>query len=197
MPHSKSQRYTRINPQTMTVEPEAKRLVRCMEKLGEINMQDKDQWSLKLSSSELEKGNRLVEKIPQPFLAIHMGGIHMFRKNEKDWGYDRWADLISQFKERVKFPGLLIVGSNDDHARGESLIKIWGDGGINICGQSSPRETAAALSNASLFCGHDSGPLHLAQSVGIPTIGLFGNFNKPNEWHPIGSHVSVIHEPKV
>ena len=196
MPNGEDQRRTRIDPQTMIVEPEVKRLIRCIRPLGEINIRDKDQWNLKLSPSESEIGKCLVERLPLPFLAIHTGGIHMQRKNEKDWGYERWSELIEQFKEESKFPGLLIVGSNDDQARGQSLAKIWGDGGISICGKSSPRETAAALSNASLFCGHDSGPLHLAQSVGIPTIGLFGNFNRPNEWHPIGSHVSVIHEPK-
>ena len=34
-------------------------------------------------------------------------------------------------------------------------------------------DSAAALSMASLFVGHDSGPLHVAGAFGVPVIGIF------------------------
>jgi ADP-heptose:LPS heptosyltransferase len=33
--------------------------------------------------------------------------------------------------------------------------------------------SAAALSLASLFVGHDSGPMHLAGAFGVPVVGVF------------------------
>ena len=34
-------------------------------------------------------------------------------------------------------------------------------------------DTAAALCGASLFIGHDSGPLHIAGALGVPVVGIF------------------------
>ena len=41
--------------------------------------------------------------------------------------------------------------------------------------------------------GHDSGPLPLAAAIGVRCVGLFGNLNKPNRWHPRGGHHRIIH----
>jgi len=34
-------------------------------------------------------------------------------------------------------------------------------------------DMAAALSLATLFVGHDSGPLHIAGALGVPVVGIF------------------------
>ena len=34
-------------------------------------------------------------------------------------------------------------------------------------------DTAAALSAATIFVGHDSGPLHVAGAFGVPVVGIF------------------------
>jgi ADP-heptose:LPS heptosyltransferase len=77
-----------------------------------------------------------------------------------DWGLCKWSELIRRFREHTNTPGLMIIGSSEDKDRANILIEIWGEGAINCCGGPTPRESAAALSHARLFCGHDSGPLH-------------------------------------
>lgn len=42
---------------------------------------------------------------------------------------------------------------------------------------------AALIKKCSIFLGNNSGPLHIAQAVGTPTVGIFGNI------HPLGSEV--------
>ena len=37
------------------------------------------------------------------------------------------------------------------------------------------------------------GPLHLADAVGTPAIGLFGGYNVPKMWHPSGPRTHIIH----
>ena len=44
---------------------------------------------------------------------------------------------------------------------------------VDQLGDGSLADTAAALSLASLFIGHDSGPLHVAGALGIPCVGVF------------------------
>ena len=53
--------------------------------------------------------------------------------------------------------------------------------------------SAAGMEKSILFIGHDSGPLHLASAMGVPTIGLFGNYNLPGLWHPYSKASEVIH----
>jgi ADP-heptose:LPS heptosyltransferase len=192
IPKDEVQRLSLVNPQTNEIEPEAQRLARCFAPLGPIDLNDFSFWDLKLSKNEKDEGNRLASLIPSPFLAVNTGGKVL----PKDWGRQRWAKMLCQFKEQSNIPGLAIIGASDDRDRADYLASVWGNGAMNYCGSISPRESAALLSNARLFIGHDSGPLHLAQCMGTLSLGLFGSYNKPAQWHPIGSHVSVIHNIK-
>jgi len=55
--------------------------------------------------------------------------------------------------------------------------------------------TAAALSLATLFVGHDSGPLHLANALGTPVVGVFAP-GQPERTFPQGIAPSrVIYSP--
>ena len=49
----------------------------------------------------------------------------------------------------------------------------------------SLRASAAALSLASLFVGHDSGPLHIAGAFGVPVVGIFAP-GQPDRTFPQG-----------
>ncbi|HKW10989.1 MAG TPA: glycosyltransferase family 9 protein, partial [Gemmatimonadaceae bacterium] len=44
---------------------------------------------------------------------------------------------------------------------------------IDRDGDGTLADTAAALSAAALFVGHDSGPLHIAGAFGVPVVGIF------------------------
>ena len=66
---------------------------------------------------------------------------------------------------------------------------------MNLCGLLNPRESAAALKMAKIFVGHDSGPMHLAASVGIPCVAIFSARNKPGVWFPYGNQHKVVYHP--
>jgi ADP-heptose:LPS heptosyltransferase len=50
------------------------------------------------------------------------------------------------------------------------------------------------MAGSRVFIGHDSGPLHLAASVGVVCVGLYGNRHQPRMWHPCRSGHHIIHE---
>jgi heptosyltransferase III len=50
---------------------------------------------------------------------------------------------------------------------------------------------AGIITHADRFIGHDSGLTHLAASLQVPTIALFGPTD-PHRWAPRGSHVTVV-----
>jgi len=175
---------------TDEIEHECERLARCVAELGPINLQDRAMWDLRLSAEERAAGMRAIVPLSRgPFIAINTGG----KLAAQDWGAGNWLALIQRLTADLPTHGLLIVGGNADSARAQQLARAWHGCSLNACGQLTPRETAAALHESSLFIGHDSGPLHLAAAMDATCVGLFGSNSWPRRWHPFGSRHRVIH----
>jgi len=61
---------------------------------------------------------------------------------------------------------------------------------INLCGKLSIKDSTALISNMDFVIGSDSGTLHIAASVNVPVIGIYGPMN-PKKWITWGD----IHNP--
>ncbi|MCK1345789.1 MULTISPECIES: glycosyltransferase family 9 protein [unclassified Bradyrhizobium] len=189
LPTTADLRNNQIDPVTAFEEPECERLARTLCELGRIDLESPAAWDLLLDADETRRGEEIISMSTAPLIAINMGGKAL----EKDWGVDRWLRLIRQLSVQHGNYDLLIVGASEDGERANVVRKMWPNTVINACGKLSPRESAAALRSATLFIGHDSGPLHLAAAVGVPCVGLFGGYNKPMKWHPYGKGHRVLH----
>ena len=184
-------RANRIDPVTQDIEPEAERLARCIGPLGQIDLEDRGSWDLSLTSEELVKGERAVQLLGgQSVLAINVGG----KSEQKDWGENNWRNLLAHLAGPLATYALVAVGAGADTERSSALLKVWPGKTANFCGLLTPRETAAVLRHADLFIGHDSGPMHLAAAMGVPTVGIFGKENKPRMWHPYGRLNFSVHD---
>jgi ADP-heptose:LPS heptosyltransferase len=188
-PYTKNLRQNIIDEKNKTLEREAFRLIRCLKKLGNVDIDDPSMWDLNLSLSEREIGQAFVKKFNGiPYISINMGG----KEPVKDWGLHNWQALFFSLKRKYPNYGLLAVGADSDFENAKRLLDCWSGPTVNACGKLSPRHSAAALEKSILFIGHDSGPLHLAAAMGVPTIGLFGNHMPPEKWHPYNRHSKVI-----
>jgi ADP-heptose:LPS heptosyltransferase len=172
-------------------ERECERLARCLTPLlGPIDLDDSRMWDLKLSERELRAGAAAVALLaPAAYFAINMGG----KAKEKDWGLSNWRSLLKRLAVDYPDAGLLIVGAAEDSERAQAIAGHWTGPRVDACGKLSPRESAAAMRHAVAFIGHDSGPLHLAAAAGVRCVGLYGDFNQPNRWHPRGRQHRIIH----
>jgi ADP-heptose:LPS heptosyltransferase len=172
------------------VEQECRRLARCVQELGPINVDDRSVWDLKLTERELDRGREARLLLgSRRIIAINMGG----KLKQNDWGSINWSVLLSRLQQSYADAGLLILGAADDYRRAEDLSSVWSEQRVNLCGRLSPRESAAAVMDSTIFVGHDSGPIHLASCMGVTCVGLYGNVNKPGRWHPPGSQHQIIH----
>jgi ADP-heptose:LPS heptosyltransferase len=181
----------RMDRRTGRYEREAERLLRCLGSLGAIDMSSPRSWDLRLTPDEVRAAGRALGPLSnKPFVAFNMGG----KVARKDWGDDNWRSLLDRLVGMFPGFGLLAVGAGIDRVRHAALLSRWAGVTVNACGELSPRESAAALRTAKVFIGHDSGPLHLAAAVGAPCVGLYGDFNTPEVWYPVGGRFTIVHE---
>lgn len=113
----------------------------------------------------------------------------------KEWPHDRFAALARRLRARDGLlPGatLLLAGAPDELPRVRALIDCLPAEAVrNLYGQPLPA-VAAAISQADLFVGNDSGLMHLAAAAGVATLGLFGptSAQRYAPWGPLAAHVS-------
>jgi heptosyltransferase-2 len=63
---------------------------------------------------------------------------------------------------------------------------------LNLCGKTSLRFLPALIKQCRLFITNDSGPMHIAVAVHVPTIAIFGPTVKELGFFPYGSAHRVM-----
>ena len=172
-------------------EHEGARLARCLRILGEVDLDDPRNWDLVLTPEEERRAQEVLEGWPgrDRFIACSVGT----KLNLNNWGEKNWAELLKRFSMQYTGYGLLLIGVAEESALSERLSRHWSGPKLNLCGRLSPRESAAVLRQATMFVGHDSGPIHLAACVNVPSVGIFGARNKPGVWFPYGTKHRIIY----
>jgi heptosyltransferase-3 len=112
----------------------------------------------------------------------------------KDWGDANWHALLTELSVRLPGWGLIALGAPVEHERSSALLTSWRGASLNLCGKLSVRESGAVLQRVRLFVGHDSGPMHLAASVGTRCAAIFSARNMPGLWFPYGAGHTVFYK---
>jgi heptosyltransferase-3 len=168
---------------------EAKRLVRRLASLGSVNLKEERWWDLRLTANEHRAADELLATLQSPFIAASLGT----KVEVNHWTETNWCSLLELVHKRWPGLGLVMLGARDEFASCERCLRGWFAPKLNLCGLVPPRVSAAILRQACLFLGHDSGPLHLAATVGTPCVGIFSARNRPGQWFPRGKQSVVIY----
>jgi ADP-heptose:LPS heptosyltransferase len=103
------------------------------------------------------------------FIACSFGGLNPQNKLP-----DRTVrGLLELLRQRPGLP-LVALGGLADYEETERLRARTDNNVLNLCGQTSLRQTLGLLGHAALFFGYDGGPLHMAVAVGCPTVSVWG-----------------------
>lgn len=106
------------------------------------------------------------------------------------WPEDRFLELGRWLWERWRLWPVAVGGAEDaDQAR--RLVAGWGRGFV-AAGQLSVRASARVIERSALFVGNDSGPMHLAASVGRRCVAIFPARHPPGRWEPWGEGHVVL-----
>lgn len=178
-------------PNSDRVETEASRLARAVAPLGDAQIHERENWSIALQDRERSSARQALKPLAgaDSIVAFSVGT----KWQPNDYGDDNWRTVLATIAASRPSAGLAALGVRSESARTDSLIAAWPGPKINLCGALNVRESAAALELASVFVGHDSGPMHLASAAGIPCIAVFSGRNPPGMWYPTGADHHVFY----
>ena len=107
----------------------------------------------------------------------------------KRWDGSRFHELITRILQAPD-TAVAIFGTDDERAYIEEVVDVLRER-VKICTGMSLMETVALVSRCDAFVSNDSGLMHMAVCVGVPTLGIFGPTN-PVRTKPYGSPHRVV-----
>lgn len=103
-----------------------------------------------------------------PLFGVHAGGLY---GRAKHWGDDRYGDLAERL--RAWGVGVVLLTSPSERQQAEKISAMCG--GLPVVGDDGDvLQLAAAISHCSVVVTNDSGPLHLATALAVPSVSIFG-----------------------
>lgn len=128
----------------------------------------------------------------KPIIVIHPGTSDSAKSRR--WAAGNFKNLVNRLTGKL---GALVILTGTETER-EMLETIAGESGkdsvVNLAGRTSIGTIAEIAKRSDLFISCDTGPMHVAASAGVPTIGLFGP-NTPEKWGPYGKKGRAIYKP--
>lgn len=109
----------------------------------------------------------------------------------KKWPTQNYAHLIEDLLQRDRWKVVLSSSAEDAPIAGEITRAIVHPSLIDFAGQTTLPQLFALLERADLLVSADSGPLHIANSLGTAVIGVFGP-TRPEITGPRGSGAKHI-----
>lgn len=119
-----------------------------------------------------EKSRRTLRtlgiKLDRPLFGLHAGGLY---GRAKHWGDDRYRETAMRL--RADGYDVVLLTSPGEHEQAEAIAATCE--GLRTIGEDGDvLQLAAAISHCSAIITNDSGPLHLAAALAVPSVSIFG-----------------------
>ncbi len=144
----------------------------------------------------VETAARLLEKFGigdrggHPLIGLAPGAAY---GPAKRWFPERFAAVADRLIDATGARGILF-GSGQDRQSTAEVNRHSRRGLTDVAGQTDLREAISLIARCDLFLSNDSGLMHIAGALGIPTVAIFGSTN-PITTSPVGAKSLVVHHP--
>lgn len=122
---------------------------------------------------------------PGPFIALAPGALH----DTKQWPGDRFAAAADRLAEGRP---VVLLGTGADARAAEEILKSLASPAQSFVGQTSLRDMMLVLQRCALLLTNDSGAMHVAAALDVPTLAIFGPTVKPFGFFPAGDRTAVV-----
>lgn len=126
-----------------------------------------------MRTTSLESAGKRFPFLKEPFVVVNpnAGELSLQRR----WPRERYEALLRELLSTTEVV-FVLIGSRDNLDYMRPLLETFRSEPrvVSLAGDIALGELAALLMQASLYIGNDSGPMHLAATVGTPCIAFFG-----------------------
>jgi len=124
-----------------------------------------------------------------PLIGINPGATY---GSAKRWPTKNFADLIDRATSELN-GRVVLFGGRAEIAIAHEIMQIIQNPShvLNIAGKTSLRELAALISQCNVFVTNDSGPMHMAYALNVPTVAIFGSTDS-TATGPVGEGHKVV-----
>lgn len=123
----------------------------------------------------------------KPVAVIAPGAIY---GPAKRWFSERFATVADNLKKDFDCR-VILLGGGDDWGIAQQVREQASTDLINLAGKTTLREAIYLISQSLLFIGNDSGLMHIAGALNIPTVAVFGSTN-PVTTSPVGEKTIIV-----
>lgn len=142
-----------------------------------------------LTDDEREQANFFLKSMgvePQDkLIGIHPGSKDIFKR----WPKEYFINVAKKLQNRIGCK-VIITGSMHESKLAKSIAKEL-PYSISLFGQVSLRTMIAIIEKMSLYITNDTGPMHIAFAMDIPTISLFSPTH-PSSCGPLQASNSIV-----
>lgn len=111
----------------------------------------------------------------------------------KRWPVDRFAAVAAEII-REYGATIILFGSKQDQDVTDAIATTIKGNCLNLAGKTSVQEVMALIARCHAFITNDSGLMHVAGAMNIPTVAIFGSTN-PVTTSPPGERNIIIRKP--
>ena len=120
-----------------------------------------------LAAAPAPDADAFLASVPRPFVLVHPGA----GRADKAWGEERFAHLARGLIRERGIAAIVSWGPGDERRAERLRALLPKRPPMPLLGYSG---LARVIRASALFVAGDTGPLHLADALGVPTLALFG-----------------------
>jgi ADP-heptose:LPS heptosyltransferase len=111
----------------------------------------------------------------------------------KQWPAERFGEVATALAARGFCP--VVTGTAMERVTAEAVCNSSGGVARNLAGETTVASLAELLRRSALCVTNDTGTMHLAALLDVPTVALFAMRNTPRHWFPNARRVRVLFSP--
>jgi lipopolysaccharide heptosyltransferase II len=141
--------------------------------VGELGIAPEDTYELDIPAGESKNMEELLARhgidAKDYLVVVNAGG----NWDLKRWPYERFSQLIARLVRNFRVK-VVIPGADKDIDLAQSIARLSGVDPVVLAGSTGLKALMALFKRADCVISNDTGPLHLAASLGTDVIALFG-----------------------
>ncbi len=173
--------------------------IRLVESLLHFSSAEEPDLVLPLTDAESTQARRFMSdaqvESSGPVIGFHAGSATFKNQVKRRWEPGKFSELARLLAERKNAVVLLFGGPEETELKKE-IQRLSMSPGVLIPPSGTIIESAALMKMCSVFVTNDSGMMHLASAMKVPTVAIIGptNTNYIHPWHTENKIASLFLE---